>query len=360
MSPRKSGTPCTVLTQCTILALAVFGFMAAMPSDARAQGQGCQAGGSISILPSTGSTCASSLDVNQTKDILIQVSNTSTTVPAPGTPVTAELHGSITHIMACTNTTCTTELPGTLGFVAVNANGCVSNAAGVAGCAASGTNRVIITMTAAGVPLNLTGATTIATIRVRALVPVAPPAVCGVFGERSDTGVNDLVTNDATCETQATGGAQGSTNENFPPPPTVDITKTCVNGLCTDNAITFTVRVTNTGSTALATCTVTDADCSPAPPSITNLAAGAFQQYTCTKPATPGGAGVNNTADVSCTDVNGNLATDTVTSNTCTLPPPPTASRVREAPGPEPLRRDAAPRGARAGHRALRGRGGCQ
>src|SRR5437773_7959271 len=162
MISKKRVTRC----RCTILALAILGLVAAMPMNANAQGtEGCQASASIPEVPTTGGDCGSHLAVNQEKDINIFVQNTSTTVTTL-TPVTAQLTGTITHIMACTTTACTTELPGTLEFVPGAQDGCQSHAVGVASCAALGLNRVIISMTATGVPLNATGPTPIATIRV--------------------------------------------------------------------------------------------------------------------------------------------------------------------------------------------------
>src|SRR5206468_1748427 len=92
-----------------------------------AQQFGCQVSGSIGLFPSNGTTCGTALMVGQQKDILITMTNTSSTTPAPGTQVAAKLTGNFTFTLACTNTTCATELPGTVVFVPVGANGCVSN-----------------------------------------------------------------------------------------------------------------------------------------------------------------------------------------------------------------------------------------
>ena len=315
------------ITHCTILLLATFALAVAMPPNASAQTVGCSASGSIPPLASTGTTCTTAMVVGQEKDIFIRVQNTSTAnPPAPPDPVAAKLVGQITYTMACTDTTCSTQLPGTMEFVSVGTNGCVDSTAGVASCVASGDNQVLITMTGEGVALNLTGATPIATVRVRAVVPVMTGATCGQFGERFETGPNDIVTTDSTCDAVATGVAGGSLNEFFPAlPPSVDIEKTCDDEeqICTDSAITFTVTVTNNGPYTLTSCTVDDPDCIGTVPEITDLAPTDSVSYTCTKPATPGGGAVDNTASVSCTDVYDQPASDSDTSNACSIPPCP-------------------------------------
>src|SRR5207247_9314020 len=120
---------------------------------------GCQASGSIPIFPSAGTVCGTpggnpgSLAVGQEKDIAITVTNTSSTVPLPGTPVAATLRGTITFTLACTDTICGTQLPATLNFVPVGGNGCVSSDPGVASCTSIDANHVAITMTSTGVAL---------------------------------------------------------------------------------------------------------------------------------------------------------------------------------------------------------------
>ena len=322
------------ITHCTILLLATFALAVAMPPNASAQTVGCSASGSIPPLASTGTTCTTAMVVGQEKDIFIRVQNTSTAnPPAPPDPVAAKLVGQITYTMACTDTTCSTQLPGTMEFVSVGTNGCVDSTAGVASCVASGDNQVLITMTGEGVALNLTGATPIATVRVRAVVPVMTGATCGQFGERFETGPNDIVTTDSTCDAVATGVAGGSLNEFFPAlPPSVDIEKTCDDEeqICTDSAITFTVTVTNNGPYTLTSCTVDDPDCIGTVPEITDLAPTDSVSYTCTKPATPGGAAVDNTASVSCMDVYDQPASDTDTSNACSIPPCPASVDIEK------------------------------
>src|SRR5438067_3593171 len=129
---------------------------------------GCQASASVPLFPTNGTTCGTALRVGDQKDILITMTNTSSTTPAPGTPVAAMLTGNVTFTLACTNTTCATELPGTVVFVPVGGNGCVSNDPGVTSCSSVDANHVSINVGASGVAL-AAGETfhAIATIRVQ-------------------------------------------------------------------------------------------------------------------------------------------------------------------------------------------------
>jgi hypothetical protein len=228
----------------------------------RAHGFGCQASGSLPIFPDKGTTCPGALHLGDLVDILITTTNTSSSTP-PGTNVAAKLvnvcvggtnagdactlatdcnsnvcGAAIVYTLACTNTVCSAELPGTLTFVPVGGNGCVSNAAAVTGCALNAGdvtgNKVDITVNAAGVPLPA-GANnvSIATIRAQATaeVPFSMLNPCGQFGTRADTSGNSIVTTDAQCDSIATGGAQGSTNLFLPqatatPTPTPTATET--------------------------------------------------------------------------------------------------------------------------------------
>lgn len=107
--------------------------------------------------------------------------------------------------------------------------------------------------------------------------------------------------------------------------PTVEITKSCENSTsCEDTSIEFVVTVTNTSTTrTLDSCTVTDPDCSPAPPAIVNLGPGDFVQYICTKTGTPGGS-VSNSANVECIS-GADPASDSAESDICTIPECPQA-----------------------------------
>ena len=82
-------------------------------------------------------------------------------------------------------------------------------------------------MNAAGVPLPAGANISIATFRAQATaeVPFSLLNPCGQFGTRADTSGNSLVTTDAQCDANATGGAQGSTNL-FLPQPTATATAT--------------------------------------------------------------------------------------------------------------------------------------
>src|SRR5262245_40271148 len=86
---------------------------------------GVQASGSNSILPSD-----SQLSVDEVITLDVRVTNTSTnTVPPNVDPVPATLTGITTAKLACTSSTCATELPGVLAF-----QSCTVVAAGVATC----------------------------------------------------------------------------------------------------------------------------------------------------------------------------------------------------------------------------------
>jgi hypothetical protein len=223
---------------------------------------GCQASGALPIFPSAGTTCATALQLGDTVDILVSLTNTSSSVP-PGTSISAKLvntcqgglnggapctvssecpastcGAAVIYTLACTNTACAVELPGTLTFVPVGGNGCVSNDPAVTGCAANAgnpLNKVDITVNAAGMALPAAANVPIATLRAQATadIPVSMLNPCGLFGTRADTLGNSIVTTDAQCSAPSTGGAQGSTNLFLPQPtatptptPTVTATET--------------------------------------------------------------------------------------------------------------------------------------
>src|SRR5438093_4844567 len=110
----------------------------------------CQASGSIPIFPSP----STSLQVGDPVTITITISNTSSTTPAPGTPVAAELRpfGTVRLKLACIDSDCAVENPGLLTFV-----GCANAIAGVDTCgldpADPSGNTVLVTMNASGVAL---------------------------------------------------------------------------------------------------------------------------------------------------------------------------------------------------------------
>jgi hypothetical protein len=143
------------------------------------------------------------------------VTNTSSdTLPTGLNPVPAIFDGTLTVTMACEDSTCAVELPGTLSFVPVGVNGCVDSLAEVNSCSASGANQVLIDVTNLTLPpgsfLN------VAVIRVQADTPVLPPED-GEFAMRAASGPNDLEACDSLdpgiC---ATGGAVGSAPLFFP------------------------------------------------------------------------------------------------------------------------------------------------
>jgi hypothetical protein len=216
---------------------------------------GCQASAALPIFPSTGTTCPTALHLGDLLDIEIRLQNTSSSIP-PGTNVSTKLvnvcvgginngepcavagdcsslicGAAIIATLACVNTTCALELPGTLTFVPVGGTGCVAKAANVVGCALNAAdvtgNKVDITVDAAGVPIPGAANVSIATIRAQATsaVPFSMANPCGQFGTRADTLGNALVTTDAQCDAVATGGAQGSSNL-FLPQPTATPTPT--------------------------------------------------------------------------------------------------------------------------------------
>jgi cysteine-rich repeat protein len=196
---------------------------AALPTAVYAQATGCQASGSLSLFPTAGTTCAAPLKVNDTKDITVTVTNTCTQVPS-FTPVQCNLQGVITYKLACTDTTCVTELPNHIQFVPFGTDGCVNAAVAGTTCAVDGgnSNHVIITVPSPGLDLAAAAAfVSVATIRVQAITPVTTVATscpgAGQFGERADTAADGLSTNSPSCESVSTGNAGGSTNEFFPP-----------------------------------------------------------------------------------------------------------------------------------------------
>jgi hypothetical protein len=232
-----------------IVRSALLAVLVGIGTTAHAATFGCQASGSLPIFPSTGTTCATGLHLGDFVDIGITATNSSSSTP-PGTAVAAKLVNvcvggtnagapctvagncnsavcgpAIVYLLACSTTTCAQELPGTLTFVPVVGNGCVSSAPAVMSCQLDATdptgNTVDIIVNAAGVPL-AAGASNapVATIRAQATgaVPFSPSNPCGQFGTRADTSGNSIVTTDGQCSATATGGAQGSTNLFFAQP----------------------------------------------------------------------------------------------------------------------------------------------
>jgi hypothetical protein len=255
------------ITAAILVALGCLGLASAPVAGAA----GCQASAAISLFPVAGTTCDTALHIGDTVDITLIITNTCSTVPKPGSPVAARLTGNpnpaIVYTLACVDTTCVVALPGTLTFVPVGGNGCVSSAAGVTGCAvdALDPNKVDITVDAGGVALPAGSQTSVATIRAQAAVEIPTDVLnpCGQFGTRADTGNTQIVTTDLTCDAAATGGAQGSTNLFLPAPtPTPTTTPT--------PTVTPTVTVTPTETpTPTVTATVTATPTETPTPTVT-------------------------------------------------------------------------------------------
>lgn len=147
-------------------------------------------------------------------------------------PAVLKAGSTLTVILACADTACTTELPGTLEFlstqppsdVQIQGNGCVTSVAGVGSCVANGNNRVDIHI-ASDISLPAGGPVNVASIRLLAKTPVLNPQ-SGQFSQRAASGPNDIeacsVLNPSDC---ATGGGEGSKNYFFPGACDVEIDK---------------------------------------------------------------------------------------------------------------------------------------
>src|SRR5262249_36724993 len=169
---------------------------------------GVQASGSNSIFPSD-----STLMINQQITLEVTVSNTSSNTPPPNSnTVPATLTGTTTVKLACVDSGCVSELPGTLTFVS-----CTPDDPGVASCTSVDSNTVAITMTAGGVTLTAGELFhDLATITVTATTPVTGGN--GDFFTRAATGNTDF----SACQQPegtpcATGAGQGSAVLSFPP-----------------------------------------------------------------------------------------------------------------------------------------------
>ncbi len=179
----------------------------------------CFASGSLGLVPTGGFSCAGGLQPGDQIDISYVFTNTSTDAAANPVAITLQEEmgggGITTATLACDDTPCAVTLPGTLTFVPVGGNGCVSNAPGVNSCTWDGSNQVFIDYTGGGVAVGAGAAVTLATIRVQASAGVGG-ASCGIFGSRADTGDDDIHTTDPVCDNVATGGAAGSGNLFYP------------------------------------------------------------------------------------------------------------------------------------------------
>jgi uncharacterized repeat protein (TIGR01451 family) len=279
---------------------------------------GVSVGGAINPIPTPTNIFTAP---GQETDVIIRVQNTSQTTPPDLFQfLPATLTGVTLTIMACADSACTVPLPGTLEFVPVGGNGCVSNDLGVTSCAldlgtdATG-NTVAITISGGGValPSAIVGPLDLATIRVRSTAPVSTPG--GEFYLRAETGPDDV---SATFNSQtASGGMQGSTILIFQAAPCIDVTKDCTDptGQC-DLEIPYAGVVTNCGNETLANVTVTDAP-SGQVFNIGTLAPGESAPYSSSYTGVLG----ENTDIVTATgtgQISGQTVTDTAT-DTCTV-----------------------------------------
>jgi hypothetical protein len=157
--------------------------------------QAIQASGSIILSPSKQLQLAN----GETVTVDVSVVNTSSQTPnPPGAAAAATLTGPITVDLGCSDCGCSNQQVGALTFVPGPANGCVSKAAGVTGCASSGPASVEIDLDPAGISLPAgTTPVAIATISVKINVAQGPS-----FGIRAGTGVcalNACIAGDEGC-----------------------------------------------------------------------------------------------------------------------------------------------------------------
>lgn len=203
------------------IVLSVGAAVALIPSSAYAQT--CSAGGALNPLPNAGFTCAMGLQAGDIFEIVYRITNSSVTVPG-GLPVAAELTGQVTATLACEDSVCAIEIPGTLSFVSSGANGCFASVAGVTGCALNpmASNEVLVTTGAVlgipggGVMLPAGGSVDFVTLQVRADTAVPGPA-CGFF-TFAQTEMAGIVIDDESCPLGITGAADGSSSIFFPEP----------------------------------------------------------------------------------------------------------------------------------------------
>ena len=184
---------------------------------------------SVAIAPFPEPPSDSSLVQNEVFNLVIRLNNASTgPTPSNFIPATLKAGSKIDVFLACADTNCTTPLPGTLTFQDPGGNGCVANTAGVASCAASGTNKVVITIasdiTLPAFPTSID----IATIQLQATTAISSP-LTGLFNLVSKT---ESILDVQACTEQdgcVNAGAAGTTPFTFPagtPTPTPSPTPT--------------------------------------------------------------------------------------------------------------------------------------
>lgn len=189
--------------------------------------------GSAAILPQILPPDDTNLTQNDPFDLRVTLINQSVDDNLAPLPARLLAGSKIIVTLACSDASCVTPLPGTLTFVPVNANGCVTNNPGIASCVASGPNQVILTV---GTTINLpaSGAVPLAEIRLNPTEPVI--TADGKFTLVANTEkITDIVTCSVINPTKcANAAAAGSTLMYFPPP---DIDRPC-DHLC-DSRIFF-------------------------------------------------------------------------------------------------------------------------
>ena len=128
---------------------------------------------SVAIAPIPVPPADSNLQQDEVFDLAIRLNNASTG-PDIGTyiPATLKAGAQINVVLACKDTSCVTPLPGTLTFQNPGGNGCVTSLTGVASCASTGPNTVVITINQDITLPPFPTPIDIATIRLKATSPV--------------------------------------------------------------------------------------------------------------------------------------------------------------------------------------------
>src|SRR5262249_27433965 len=123
----------TTMAHALVVGLALVALALAAPGAAQAA---CQASGSIQVFPAA-SSCAAGVESGETFDITYQFTNTSSTIPLPGTDVSATLKGTTLAKLSCGDSACSAELTDSV-FMPIGATGCVSQDPGVLNCTSAG------------------------------------------------------------------------------------------------------------------------------------------------------------------------------------------------------------------------------
>ena len=159
---RTTGTALRVLS--SFVSLVLVSLVAASSAHA------VQASASLSVIPTDWGPLAQ----GDVIDVVISINNTSTDTPANGVPdgvdpVPATLTGHISVLLACADPLCNSQVSGKLAFVPGAVAGCVEKDAGVASCATSGPNGVLITLKNGGITVPGGASLDIATIRIQVI-----------------------------------------------------------------------------------------------------------------------------------------------------------------------------------------------